>query len=147
MQLVRFDPLREMERLHSDLNRLFEGASASEGRTENAPRTWAPAVDVAETEEALIVRAELPGMAREDIDIELSGETLTLRGERKFESEMKKDHYVRIERRYGNFSRSFTLATPIQADKVSASYRDGILEIVLPKSEDTRPRKVQVVAG
>jgi len=146
MQLVRFDPLREMERLHNDLNRLFEGGPTTEGRTDSA-RSWAPAVDVAETEEALFVRAEVPGMSREDIDIELTGETLTLRGERKFESEDKKDNFVRIERRYGKFSRSFTLATPIQADKVSASYRDGILEIVLPKSEETKPRKVQVVAG
>jgi HSP20 family protein len=146
MQLVRFDPLREMERLHSDLNRLFEGVPA-EGRTADTGRTWAPAVDVAETEEAILVRAELPGMAREDIDIELSGETLTLRGERKFESEEKKNNLVRIERRYGKFLRSFTLATPIQTDRVSASYKDGILEVVLPKSEETRPRKVQVVAG
>ncbi|MGC4044388.1 MAG: Hsp20/alpha crystallin family protein [Armatimonas sp.] len=144
MQLVRFDPLREMERLHNDLNRLFEGAQSTDSR---ADRSWAPAVDVAETEDALYVRAEVPGMSRDDIDIELSGETLTLRGERKFESEDKKDNFVRIERRYGKFSRSFTLATPIQIDKVSANYRDGILEIVLPKSEETKPRKVQVIAG
>jgi HSP20 family protein len=141
MQLVRFDPLREMERLHHDLSRLFESAPTTEDRV------WSPAVDVAETEDALIVRAELPGLKREDIDIELSGETLTLRGERKFESEERKDHFVRIERRYGKFSRSFTLATPVQTDRVAASYRDGVLEIVLPKSEETKPRKVQVVAG
>ena len=139
MGVLRFDPFREMERLQSDINRVFE--------ERNAPnRPWAPAVDVLETETELVVRAELPGLKQEDIDIELTGDTLTLRGERTLQSEEKRENYVRVERAYGRFQRSFTVAAPIQHDQVSASYRDGILEVRLPKSEANRPRKVPVVA-
>lgn len=145
MQLVRIDPLREMERLHHEFNRLFDGGYSPEARPENV-RPWIPAIDIAETADAFVVRAELPGMKRDDIDIELTGETLTLKGERRAEDEEHKDRFVRVERRYGQFQRTFTLATPVQSDKVSATYRDGILDVRLPKSEATRPRKVQVTA-
>jgi len=101
-------------------------------------------VDIAETQNDVVLRAELPGLKQDDIDIELTGDTLTLRGERKFENEERKDNFVRVERSYGRFQRSFTLGVPVQNDQVSATYRDGMLEIHLPKSEQTRPRKVQV---
>jgi HSP20 family protein len=104
-------------------------------------------VDVAENENEIVLRAEVPGMKQEDIDIELTGDTLTLRGERKFENEDRKETFVRIERSYGRFQRSFTLGVPVQHDAVRASYRDGVLEIHLPKSEETKPRKVQVTNG
>ena len=109
-----------------------------------AGRVWSPAVDVAETEHEIVLRAELPSMKQDDIDIELAGDTLSLRGERKFENEERKDNFVRVERSYGRFQRSFTLGVPVQNDQVSATYRDGVLEIHLPKLEQTRPRKVQV---
>jgi HSP20 family protein len=104
-------------------------------------------VDVAETQDGIVLRAELPGMRQEDIDIELTGDTLTLRGERKFENREQRENFVRVERSYGRFQRSFTLGVPVQHDQVRANYRDGVLEIVLPKSEATRPRKVQVTAA
>ena len=153
MTLVRFDPFRELDRLQSEMNRLFEGYSQTGDRPTEArgagalSRAWAPVVDIAENENEIVLRAELPGMKQEDIDIELTGDTLTLRGERRFEDEERRDNFVRVERSYGRFQRAFTLGVPVQHDQVRASYRDGILEIHLPKSEETKPRKVQVSVG
>ncbi|HVK03429.1 MAG TPA: Hsp20/alpha crystallin family protein [Armatimonadaceae bacterium] len=150
MGIVRFDPFREIDRLQNEVNRLFDGymtTPAERGPNAAAARLWSPAVDVAENENEIVLRAELPGMKQEDIDIELTGETLSIRGERKFETEERKENYVRVERSYGKFQRSFTLGVPVQHDKVNATYQDGILEIHLPKSEETRPRKVQVTAA
>ncbi len=156
MAIVRFDPFRELDRLQNEVNRLFEGYNSNtdmpaptrqaSGGGSNAlmARAWAPVVDIAETQNEVVLRAELPGLKQDDIDIELTGDTLTLRGERKFENEERKDNFVRVERSYGRFQRSFTLGVPVQNDQVSATYRDGVLEIHLPKSEQTRPRKVQV---
>jgi len=149
MSIVRYDPFRDLDRLQSEMNRLFEGVIAPTGErgagqvSQNA-RLWSPAVDVAETRNDIVLRAELPGIKPEEVDIELTGDTLTLRGERRFESEDRKDSFVRIERSYGRFQRSFTLAVPVNADAVKASYKDGVLEIHLPKSEANKPRKVQV---
>ena len=109
-------------------------------------RTWAPAVDIFEDREEIVVKAELPGLKQQDIDIELTGDTLTLKGERRFEDTQRRDNYVRVERAYGHFQRSFTIGVPVQHDAVKASYRDGLLEIHLPKSEETKPKKVQVTA-
>ena len=154
MSIVRYDPFRELDRLQSEMNRLFEGAltpsgerpASSQSALTTPSRSWAPAVDVAETASDIVLRAELPGLKPEDVDIELSGDTLTLRGERKWENEERKDNFVRVERSYGRFQRSFTLAVPVNADAVKASYKDGILEVHLPKAEGNKPRKVQVVA-
>jgi HSP20 family protein len=153
MGIVRFDPFRELDRLQSEMNRLFEGYAGSPERASNAGsltqggRLWSPSVDVAENQNEIVLRAEIPGMKQEEIDIELTGDTLTLRGERKFENEERKENLVRVERSYGRFQRSFTLGVPIQNDKVTATYRDGILEIHLPKSEETKPRKVTVTGA
>jgi len=151
MSIVRYDPFRDLDRLQSEMNRLFEGVIAptgerGSGQMTQATRLWSPAVDVAETQHEIVLRAELPGLKPEDVDIELTGDTLTLRGERKFENEDRKDSFVRVERSYGRFQRSFTLAVPVNADAVKASYKDGILEVHLPKSEANKPRKVQVTA-
>ncbi len=145
--IVRFDPFEDMARLQREVNRLFEDSNRPAGRggAELTPaRTWAPAVDIFEDRDEIVVRADLPGLKLEDIDIELTGETLTIRGERKFEDTARKDGYVRIERSYGHFQRSFTISVPVRSDAVKASYRDGLLEVHLPKSEETRPKKVQV---
>ncbi|MES2462432.1 MAG: Hsp20/alpha crystallin family protein [Armatimonadota bacterium] len=150
--VVRFDPFRELDRLQNEVNRLFEGYNGSPSETRaasSAPapysgRMWSPSVDVAENENEIVLHAELPGLKQEDIDIELTGDTLTLRGERKFENQDSRENFVRVERSYGRFQRSFTLGIPVQGDKVTAAYRDGVLEVHLPKSEETKPRKVQV---
>lgn len=148
--IVRFDPFEDMARLQREVNRLFEDNTRTRGRDgaeQASARTWAPAVDILEDQNEIVVRAELPGLKQEDIDIELTGETLTIKGERKFEDTERKDHYVRVERSYGAFQRAFTIGAPVQHDAVSASYKDGVLEVHLPKSEATKPKKVQVSAG
>ncbi len=150
MSIVRYDnPARTLDKLFyfdplTEFARAFGQPASS--NTNTAPGSWSPAVDVAETEEAITLHIELPGMKQEEIDIELTGDTLTIRGERKRVREEQKDNFVRVERSYGRFQRSFTLATPVQNDKVSAAYRDGVLEITLPKSEETKPRKIAVTA-
>jgi HSP20 family protein len=154
MAIVRFDPFRELDRLQNEVNRLFEGYTQTPERgsavapySGGTARTWSPTVDIAENENEIVLRAEVPGMRQEDIDIELTGDTLTLRGERKFENEEKRENFVRVERSYGRFQRSFQLGVPVQADAVTASYKDGLLEVHLPKSEETKPRKVQVTTS
>lgn len=144
MSLARWDPFRELEALQEDVNRLFEESFARPRRESRAARVWAPPVDVAEDEGKVVVKVELPGMKREDIDIELSGDTLTIRGERKFENEDRKENYMRVERAYGRFQRSFNIGVPVKSNKVKASYKDGVLEITIPKSEEVRPKKVDV---
>ena len=149
--IVRFDPFEDfshLSRLQREVNRLFEDNTRSGRNAEPASsRTWAPPVDILEDGNEIIVRAELPGLKQEDIDIELTGDTLTLKGERKFEDTQRKDSYVRVERAYGQFQRSFTIGVPVQNDAVTASYKDGLLEVHLPKSEATKPKKVKVSAS
>jgi HSP20 family protein len=146
--IVRFDPFEDLSRLQREVNRLFEDNTRSGRGSEPASsRVWAPPVDILEDHNEIVVKAELPGIKQEDIDIELTGDTLTIKGERKFEDTQRKDNYVRVERAYGNFQRSFTIGVPVQNNAVKASYKDGILEIRLPKSEETKPKKVQVSVG
>jgi HSP20 family protein len=150
--IVRFDPFtdpfEDLTRIQREVNRLFEDrSSANSPHDATSARSWAPAVDIFEDEHEIIVRAELPGLKQEEIDIELTGDTLTIKGERRFEDTERKKNYVRVERPYGQFQRSFTIGIPVQNDKVSANYRDGVLEVHLPKSEATKPKKVKVAAG
>ena len=107
-------------------------------------REWLPAFDVSETEEEIIVKAELPGMNVEDIDITLTDGLLTVKGERKMEKEDKGENYHRIERQFGSFSRSFNLGAEVKADSIDASYKDGILTLTLPKAEESKPRRIEV---
>ncbi len=141
MVIARWDPYRDLEELQDRVNRLFQERMGRSAETRE--RTWAPVVDVYEDADSIVLQAELPGMTREEIDIELTSESLTIRGERKFLPEEGKN-YVRVERPYGPFARTFAVNTPINMQGVKASYKDGVLEIVVPKSEDTRPKKVEV---
>ena len=107
---------------------------------------WAPSVEIYEKDDHFIVRAELPGVKQEDIDISVAGDTLTIKGERKASEEVSETDYYRCELCYGTFSRSITLPTPVNAKKIEASYEDGILELKVPKAEEARPTKIQVKA-
>jgi HSP20 family protein len=109
-----------------------------------AGREWLPAFDVAETEDEVIVKAELPGMAVEEIDITLTDGLLTIKGEKKREKEDKKENFHRIERRYGSFSRTFSLPVEVKADGIDASYKNGVLTVTLPKAEETKPKRIEV---
>jgi len=144
MSMVRWDPFADMTQLREQVNRLFEQSLTRTGREPAAMRTWAPSVDIVETENELVIHAELAGMKPEDIDIQLEGDTLTIKGERKFAREEKSKQYVRVERAYGVFQRSFTLGVPVKQQEIKAAYHDGILEVTLPKAEEVKPKQIQI---
>lgn len=141
----RWDPFRDLSILQDKINRVFN-EQVERGSEPASNKAWAPAVDILETENDLVVRAELPGINRDDIDIEVTGESLTIRGERKF-NEQDKEKYLRVERPYGPFQRSFTIGVPVQQDKVKATYRDGVLEVLVPKAEEVKPKKIEINMG
>ena len=106
--------------------------------------TWAPAVDIHETEDSYVVKADLPGMNKDDIKVDLRDNTLTISGEKKFEEKASKDNYIRMERAYGTFVRSFTLPPNVDAQKIQAKFKDGVLELTLPKKEDAKPKQISI---
>ncbi len=124
--------------------RLFETLFNQDQGEDIATRTWTPPVDVRETEEAFTVTAELPGLSREDIQITLENNILRLTGERKFERDEKQENYHRIERSYGAFTRSFALPSQVDAERVQANFKDGVLTITVPKADAARPRKIDI---
>lgn len=143
MNMIRWDPFDDMNRLWDQVNRLFEQNVTQTGREAVPVHTWSPAVDITETDSAIILDIELAGISPKEIDIQITEETLTIRGDRKtVVSEGRRP--LRTERQYGPFQRSFTLGMPIQRDAVNASYREGILEITLPKKEEAPPKQVKV---
>jgi HSP20 family protein len=146
MALTRFDPFRDLGILQDRMNRLFNDAGWAGRRDEDvlSRGTWLPAVDVYEQDGALVLKAELPGMKREDFDVTVENYTLTIRGERKLDSEIKQDNVHRVERAFGAFSRSFTLAPKVDSAQISADYKDGILSIRLPFREEAKPRSIKV---
>jgi HSP20 family protein len=148
MTLVRWSPRtgtsRELVGIQDEVNRLFDSFFTSD-----APRTgwepaFRPALDVEETSEAFVIRADVPGIAQKDVKVSLMGETLTIRGERKNEVANGNGNARRIERSYGVFARAITLDAPVRADKVKATYRDGVLEIHVPKADEARVREIEV---
>jgi HSP20 family protein len=142
--LARFAPLRDALRLQDEFNRLFDGGRAFQLQRESLDAGWVPPVDIFEDAEGITLRAELPGLTAEDIDIRLENGTLTLRGERKLEQEERKDGYHRIERFYGTFSRSFSLPPTVDAEKARAESKNGVLSVFLPKREETKPKQIKV---
>ena len=141
MAIIRWEPARELASMEIDrLNRMF-----SDFYEETFSRAWVPAVDIYETDRhEVVLKAELPDMKREDISVTFENGVLTLKGERKFEQEVKKENFQRIERRHGSFSRSFTLPNTVDAGKISASYKDGVLTIRLPQREEAKPKQIAV---
>jgi len=146
MAIIRWDPFRDLVSLREKMNRLFEEAFTSRGEEKDLiASTWTPSVDIYETENALVLTAELPGLDEKDIEIKIEDNTLTLRGERKFEKETKEENYHRLERSYGSFYRSFTLPNYIDQDKIQAEHENGILKITMPKKPELKPKKVKVL--
>ena len=145
MAVVKWDPLRDLLSIQDRMNRLFE-QTLSRSRAEEgiAASTWSPAVDIYETPETIVMKADLPGLSREDIEIQIRDNTLTLRGERRFAKDVEQENYLRIERAYGAFQRNFTLPATAQQDKIRAVFRDGVLELMLPKVEGTKPKKIAI---
>jgi HSP20 family protein len=144
MAIQRFDPFREFATLQDRMNRLFGDVYL---RDEDVSQrgNWMPPVDIYETEaHDLVVKAELPDMTREDIEVTVENNVLTLKGTKKFASEVKEEQFRRIERSYGTFSRSFTLPNTVDASKVSAEYKNGVLTVKLPFREEAKPRTINV---
>lgn len=142
-----WDPFRDLMNIQERINRVFNESTrdVSTGNDENlGSGTWTPVVDIEEREDAFLIRADLPGVRKEDITIDINNNTLTLKGERKFEGEITKGNYIRVERSYGSFSRSFSLPNNVDAKNIKAKFRDGILELTLPKKEEAKPKKIEI---
>jgi HSP20 family protein len=145
MTLIRWEPTRELSSLQSDVNRLFNTFFDTPAAGDAASmRRWIPAMDVVETQDHFVLRADLPGLAEEDVSIELEDTVLTVSGERKVEHEEGEEGYFRVERATGAFSRSLTLPEGVNANSIEASFANGVLEIRVPKPEARKPRKVSI---
>jgi len=145
MAISRWDPFRDLNVLQERMNRLFDDAGRGYRSDEPAATTtWSPAVDIYETDNEIVVKAELPGVDRKDINLNLENNVLTLKGERRFEKETKEENYHRIERAYGGFSRSFSIPATVDEERIRADYKDGILKIALPKKEQVRPKQIKI---
>ncbi len=145
MAVVRWEPLRELSSLQNEMNRLFNGAfDAPAGNGGTGMRRWMPAMDLLETDESFVLRADLPGVEESDVQIEVEDSTLTVAGERRAEHEGRTEGYHRIERGFGSFSRSLTLPKGVDPEAVSANFDKGVLEISIPKPEERKPRRVSI---
>jgi HSP20 family protein len=145
MAIVRFEPFRDLVNTQREFERLFRGAFAPAFNEEEAStRTWAPPVDIYENGDSLVLKAELPGVNPDDVEIRVEDNTLYLKGDRKFEKEVKEQNYHRIERSYGTFTRTFSLPNSIDADKVAANYKDGVLTLNMPKKEEAKPKTIKI---
>jgi HSP20 family protein len=149
MAIVRWEPFRDLLSLQDRMNRLFDESyrSTQRGGTEDEwalGGSWAPAVDIYEQGTDIVLKAELPGVDPKDVDIRLENNVLSLRGQRKLESEVKRESYHRVERSYGTFSRSFTLPTVVDQAQIKAEFKDGLLRLTLPKREEAKPKQIQI---
>lgn len=146
MSLMRWRPTRDLTGIREDMNRLFDSffSGLPEQRRGLLEGEWAPSIDIAETDEDIVVTAELPGVKQEEVDITIADGVLTLKGEKKEEKEVKEKNYHRIERTYGSFQRSISLPTGTEAGKAKATYKDGILRITIPKVEEAKPKQIKI---
>lgn len=141
------DPWKDFGSLQDRINRMFDDTIRTLYPTDGEELekgTWAPAVDIYETNDSFVVSADLPGLNKDEIQIDLKDNTLTLKGEKKFEEKVSKDNYIRVERAYGSFVRSFTLPQNIDPEKIKAKYKEGVLEVTIPKKEEAKPKQIKV---
>ena len=146
MAITRFDPFRDLAVLQDRMNRMFNDQYGSRSSEDHlmSRGTWTPAVDIYEADGQLVMKAELPDMRREDIDVTVENHTLTIRGERKLDQEIKQENFHRVERAYGNFVRSFALPPTIEPGKIAAEYKNGVLTVKLPVREEAKPRTIDI---
>lgn len=146
MAIIRWDPFRDMVTLREKMNRLFDDTVTARGEDKDMiTSSWSPAVDIYETENELVLSAEVPGIDEKDIEIKIDDGTLSIRGERKFEKETKEENYHRIERAYGSFFRSFSLPNYIDQEGIRAEHEDGVLKIHMPKRAESKPKTVKIL--
>jgi HSP20 family protein len=148
MAVIRWEPARELQAIQQEMNRLF-GSAYPQGNGANGATAsrWIPPMDVAEDEEHFVLRADLPGVEETNVNVELEDNVLTISGERKSDTEERRDGYHRIERAYGTFSRSLTLPEGIDPEAIGASFSKGVLEVRIAKPEQRKPRKVAISVG
>jgi HSP20 family protein len=146
MNLVRWTPFSDISALQNQMNRLFE-STLSGWSGEPGTHTWTPPADIYETDNDLVVMADLPGVDAKSIDLRVENNVLTITGERKLERNADNANVHRVERMYGTFARSFTLSTAVDTDKVHANYKDGVLRIALPKAEQAKPKRIAIAAA
>jgi len=141
-----FDPFADLVDFRDEMNRFFDRffGRTPMRRVRRGEEFFSPLVDLYETPSELVAKVELPGMKKEEIEVSVVGDTLTLKGERKRESEVKEENFYRMERSYGTFQRSLTLPNPVDASKVKATYKDGILEVRVPKAEEAKPKLIKI---
>lgn len=144
--LSRWEPFRGANTLQEQANRMFNELLGRPGE-ESSLTTWAPAVDIYETEHELVVKADLPDVDPKELDIRVENNVLTIRGERKFEKKVSEDNYLRVERTYGSFSRSFSLASTVNSEAIHADYQNGVLTLSIPKREEAKPKQIKVNVG
>jgi len=144
--IAHLEPFRGISNLQNQFNRLFNDSFRNQAE-ESALTTWAPAVDIYETPNELVVKADLPDVNEKDIDVRVENNLLTIRGERKFEKSVSEENYLRVERTYGAFSRSFSLPNTVNAEAIGAEYKNGVLTVTLPKREESKPRQVKVTVN
>ena len=144
MTITRFDPFRELAAIQDRVNRAFGDARRFDDDL-STRGSWAPSVDIYETDKhTLVLKAELPGIEPKDVDVRVENNVLTLRGERKFDQEVKRESCHRVERAYGTFTRSFTLPNVVDTQNIKAEFKDGVLRVTLPKREEAKPKQIQI---
>lgn len=144
--IARWEPFRGVSTLQDQVNRLFHPAF-DRTTEESSLSAWAPAVDIYETAHELVVKADLPEVDPKDLDIRVENHLLTIRGERKFEKKVNEENYLRVERSYGSFARSFTLANTVNSEAINADYQNGVLTLSIPKREEAKPKQIKVNVG
>jgi len=151
MAIVRWEPFRDLVGLQERMNRMFDQSFRGLNRTGDEDwalvGSWAPAVDIYEHEGNIVLKAELPGVEANDVDVRIENNTLTLRGERKWDNEVKQESYHRVERAYGTFTRSFTLPSVVDQEKIKADFKDGVLRLMLPKREEAKPKQINIAVS
>ena len=146
VSMERWDPFRNMTDIQGEVNRLFDNFLGRPTAATNGPalRTWAPVLDMRETKDDLVLSFELPGVSEKDVSLSITGDLLTVRGERTLNRESKDESVHHVERIYGKFERSVQLPMPVQPERVKATYRDGILEVKVPKAEEVKPKAIKI---
>jgi HSP20 family protein len=147
MALIRWDPIGDLDSLQTDMNRLFDRFFDAKPANSGSSRRWIPPMDLLETDSELVLRADLPGIDEDDVEIEVKDGVLVVSGERAAEHEEKGEGFHRVERAFGRFSRSLTLPQGVDAGKVAATFSNGVLEVRVPKPEETKPTRVEIGGG
>ncbi len=140
----RWRPFRELSDIQTEMNRLFDSVFGYPASVSTGERIWAPRCDMWETKDDVVLAFEVPGVAEKDVNVSITGDVLTVKGERRLQRELNEQSYHRLERAYGKFERTVQLPMAVQADKVRAHYRDGVLTITLPKADEVKPREIKI---